>query len=453
MNFRLNTSETKNSKELSIACNCLSPSFVALSVLISLSLPAYAHTKQEIEAAKRIVQTNKPAKPAVNLADKYNKEGLIHIRNSNFAQAEKLLLMAVEDAREQGSEQALSSSLTNLGIAYARQNKWEQAESSFKEALSIKEKAFGKSSTSVATTLQHYASMLREARRTDEALPLETRIRQILSGKPEQIITTTTKSTTITSVEQGGKSGTSKTSQTVNTSKVSIESNIEATQTTSEPLISKKERLSNEADKIGNILQKKAKAADNANDKIDLTTKEYEQILNSADAIMASIPHSHQAREILAASKQQGLAYRKKLESFMNEGGSDPKSIKTKIELDNRIKQVQDLSSSFKAYQKACAGFLANSTSPQAQKNTQIMDMESKLLDEFSFQLKFLAENWGKWAWDPENRLQMWLPKVKIAIYNASVDKVRSLSGTQQTAIKESTNHTLQNLENIKKKL
>jgi tetratricopeptide (TPR) repeat protein len=361
--------------------------------------------------------------------------------------------MAVEDAREQGSEQALSSSLTNLGIAYARQNKWEQAESSFKEALSIKEKAFGKSSTSVATTLQHYASMLREARRTDEALPLETRIRQILSGKPEQIITTTTKSTTITSVEQGGKSGTSKTSQTVNTSKVSIESNIEATQTTSEPLISKKERLSNEADKIGNILQKKAKAADNANDKIDLTTKEYEQILNSADAIMASIPHSHQAREILAASKQQGLAYRKKLELFMNEGGSDPKSIKTKLELDSRIKQVQDLSSSFKAYQKACASFLANSTSPQAQKNTQIMDMESKLLDEFSFQLKFLAENWGKWSWDPENRLQMWLPKVKIALYNTSVDKVRNLSGTQQAAIKESTNHTLQNLENIKKKL
>jgi len=109
-----------------------------------------------------------------NLATVYREQG-------NYAQAESLYeralsiyehIFGVEDLK-------VAASLNNLAGLYQVQGKYAKAEPLYQRALSVYEQILGSKDLSVARVLESYATMLRKAKRNEEALLLEERIKEI----------------------------------------------------------------------------------------------------------------------------------------------------------------------------------------------------------------------------------------------------------------------------------
>jgi tetratricopeptide (TPR) repeat protein len=82
--------------------------------------------------------------------------GMNAYKKGNDAEAERLLLSAVQHARAFGaSDMRLARSLHNLATVYTSEKKYSEAESALKEALAVKEKALGPNSAEVARTLNN----------------------------------------------------------------------------------------------------------------------------------------------------------------------------------------------------------------------------------------------------------------------------------------------------------
>ena len=153
---------------------------------------------------------------------KYSEAGRKAYRSGQYAEAEKLLLVALKEAekfgeldgrliyslndlaelyRAQGKyaeaeplfKRALANqekvlgpkhrkvapSLNGLALLYQAQGKYAEAEPFFRRVLAILEKALGPEHPDVATTLENYAVLLRKTNRDAEAAKMEARAKTI----------------------------------------------------------------------------------------------------------------------------------------------------------------------------------------------------------------------------------------------------------------------------------
>lgn len=69
--------------------------------------------------------------------------------------------------------------LSDLGMIYSKQKRFEAAEENFKRALSILEKAHGADAPELGAVLQNYANMLRDAGRAADAEKIDARLRTL----------------------------------------------------------------------------------------------------------------------------------------------------------------------------------------------------------------------------------------------------------------------------------
>jgi tetratricopeptide (TPR) repeat protein len=76
----------------------------------------------------------------------------------------------------------VAQSLNNLGLLYKIQGKYIEAESLYKRALAIWEKAFGPEDLNVATVLENMVELYKEIGKRDEGEKLEARARKIRSN-------------------------------------------------------------------------------------------------------------------------------------------------------------------------------------------------------------------------------------------------------------------------------
>jgi len=109
-----------------------------------------------------------------NLAELYRTQG-------KYAEAEPLHQRALaiwEKALGPGHPN-VAMSLNNLANLYHRQGKYAEAEPLYQRALAIDEEALGPEHPNVATSLENYADLLRKMDRTAEAEKLEQRVRAI----------------------------------------------------------------------------------------------------------------------------------------------------------------------------------------------------------------------------------------------------------------------------------
>ena len=80
----------------------------------------------------------------------------------------------------------MASSLNNLALLYQSQGQYAEAESLYKRALAIREKALGPDHPDVARTLENYAALLRKAQRNTEAEEMEARAKSIRAMTPQR---------------------------------------------------------------------------------------------------------------------------------------------------------------------------------------------------------------------------------------------------------------------------
>ena len=79
-----------------------------------------------------------------------NAAGSKALQQGRYADAEKLFLAALEEAKEFGpQDQRLATSLNNLASVYQAQGKYAEAEPLFKRALAIWEKALAHSDETI----------------------------------------------------------------------------------------------------------------------------------------------------------------------------------------------------------------------------------------------------------------------------------------------------------------
>ena len=118
-----------------------------------------------------------PQASAQGTAWKSNSAGGVKaFQQGRYAEAEKLFLAALEEAKGFGPQDPrLATSLNNLAELYRAQGRYAEAEPLYKRALAIVEKALGVEHPHVATSLNNLASLYLDQGRYAEAEPLYKR--------------------------------------------------------------------------------------------------------------------------------------------------------------------------------------------------------------------------------------------------------------------------------------
>ncbi len=128
------------------------------------------------------------------LADQPATRGNLRARIGNiykdlglYAKAEELDRLAIADFRKAPAvdDDSMASALTNLGALLVKRHKLPEAEATYREALLIRQKIFGRENALVATTMKDLAGIYFRQNRLDEADALSEQafaIRQKLFG-------------------------------------------------------------------------------------------------------------------------------------------------------------------------------------------------------------------------------------------------------------------------------
>lgn len=154
------------------------PHFPVWKSRISIARMAYSEGKlHEAEGAirKAMSDANKISDKEYPLAVTLNYQALVCIAAGRLHEAEELLVKArraAESASSPEYQQTLGSTLRNLGNLKAQQEKHQEAESLYKEALEMMSKCLAESSREVAHCLSDLASLYLIQKRYDEAAPL-----------------------------------------------------------------------------------------------------------------------------------------------------------------------------------------------------------------------------------------------------------------------------------------
>ena len=109
-----------------------------------------------------------------NIGDIYYNQGKFVWAEQNLQQA-----LAIQKKKLGLDHPDLAKTLYNLAVLYGQQGKYDRAKPLFRQALAIYEKALGPDHPDLATFLENYAGVLRRAKQTREAIPLEESAREI----------------------------------------------------------------------------------------------------------------------------------------------------------------------------------------------------------------------------------------------------------------------------------
>lgn len=110
----------------------------------------------------------------------YNDAGLGAYELGRLTEAEQLLRRAVRETDSfVAADPRRATALNNLASVYRLEGKYDQAETSYQQALDILDRAFGSKHLAVATALNNLADLYRVRRRLDDAEPLYLRALEI----------------------------------------------------------------------------------------------------------------------------------------------------------------------------------------------------------------------------------------------------------------------------------
>ena len=104
------------------------------------------------------------------LSEHYKTEGKIAVERGQYGEAENFLHAAIEQAEQVGSfNPCLVDSLNELGVLYAKQHKYAQAESMFLRSLGVSMGALGSDHPDVAIILRNIGILKASQRQYAEA--------------------------------------------------------------------------------------------------------------------------------------------------------------------------------------------------------------------------------------------------------------------------------------------
>ena len=110
----------------------------------------------------------------------YSRAGLEAYSRGDYAEAEKLLSAAVEEAETFGpADMRLVRVLVNLAGFYRTMGRHAEAEPLYERALTMSEESLGPEHPTVAMVLENYAQLLRKIGREAEAAEMEARAKAI----------------------------------------------------------------------------------------------------------------------------------------------------------------------------------------------------------------------------------------------------------------------------------
>ena len=105
-----------------------------------------------------------------------NIKGLKAYQQGRYKEAEKLFLVAIQNAKDFGLQDArLATSFNNLAEVYRNQGKLAEAEPLYKQSLEIWEKSLGPEHANTALNLTNLADLYHTQDRYQEAEPLYKR--------------------------------------------------------------------------------------------------------------------------------------------------------------------------------------------------------------------------------------------------------------------------------------
>lgn len=136
-------------------------------------------TDPEASGLERLINLLKPApqntvKTLETLADTLLTKGQHELAEEHYRQA-----LRIREAAWGAKHLQVTPGLDHLAALYTAQGKYPEAELSMQQALAIREKQLGAEHPDVAATLERYAALLRQLRRDAEAQPLAARAQVI----------------------------------------------------------------------------------------------------------------------------------------------------------------------------------------------------------------------------------------------------------------------------------
>ena len=116
--------------------------------------------------------------------DRYNLMGQNAMSQGRAGDAETQFRLAVKKKKKfDAKDPRLPSSLNNLANCLRSQGKFPEAETHYKRALEVKQKAVGAFHTDLISIYENYAKMLRAAGRESEAGKMDQHARAIFMKK------------------------------------------------------------------------------------------------------------------------------------------------------------------------------------------------------------------------------------------------------------------------------
>jgi tetratricopeptide (TPR) repeat protein len=162
----------------------------SLATFYTLLAKAYKKDKQidlAIATWQKTIALQQDLNPSLDLAHSLNELGILYSQQEKYNQAEPLFKQALALGQELLGEHDpdIAFSLNNLAELYRNQRRYEEAEPLFKQALAIRQKLLGDHHSDVPRILNNLAELYRNQRRYEEAEPLFKQalaIRQKLLG-------------------------------------------------------------------------------------------------------------------------------------------------------------------------------------------------------------------------------------------------------------------------------
>jgi Tetratricopeptide repeat/Domain of unknown function (DUF4062) len=143
---------------------------------------------EELASAGRVTEAEQVFARGVRDGDldAINRYGRFLIDSGSFASAEKTFVQLTGLARQGGQRDWLVAGLNNLGKLYVVQGELQKAESTYREALALRETMLGPDHPDVAVSLNNLAEVYAGLRRYGEAEPLFRRALEI-QGVPLEL--------------------------------------------------------------------------------------------------------------------------------------------------------------------------------------------------------------------------------------------------------------------------
>ncbi len=132
-------------------------------------------------AAREIISLRKSGKPSLALADALVKLAGIYNEQSLLEKMEPLLKEALQirETIPESNPLSVSTDLKNLGRLLYFMERYEDAEPYLQRALAIRQKEVGEFHPYVADVAEWYSRLLRKTNRPDDAIKMETLVREI----------------------------------------------------------------------------------------------------------------------------------------------------------------------------------------------------------------------------------------------------------------------------------